>query len=61
VNGRALIEVTDLDELTDAPGPTFALDLATEGPRDLIGTMSGDPDFTGPINLVRLGPRCFAD
>jgi hypothetical protein len=59
VNGRGIIEVSDFDEATETPGPTFSMDLGIEGPRDLVGTMEGDPDFTGSITLVRLGPRCF--
>lgn len=61
VNGRALIEVSDLDDLTESPGPTFMLDLEIDGPRDLVGTMSGDSGFNGAVNLVRLGPRCFEE
>ena len=57
----AEITVTDLDELTETPGPQFAMSLRGDGPRDLVGTMAGDEDFTGPIHLVRLGPRCFLE
>lgn len=59
--GVAEITVTDLDELTENPGPQFVMALRGDGARDLVGTMSGDPDFNGPIHLVRLGPRCFLE
>jgi len=61
VNGRGIIDVSDLDEATETPGPSFTMDLSIQGARDLVGTMTGDPDFTGPITLVRLGPRCFLE
>lgn len=57
----AEITVTDLDELSENPGPQFVMSLTGDGPRDLIGTMAGDEDFVGPIHLVRLGPRCFLE
>jgi len=57
----AEITVTDLDELTETPGPQFVMTLRGEGSRDLVGTMAGDEDFVGPIHLVRLGPRCFLE
>ena len=59
--GEALITASDPDETTERPGPRFTLRLRGTGPRDMSGTMSGDPDFAGPITLVRLGPRCFKD
>lgn len=61
VGERAVITVEDLEDDTETPGPRFTLELRIEGSRDLVGTMSGDPDFTGPIHLVRLGPRCFVE
>jgi hypothetical protein len=62
VTGRSTeILRTDLQE-EEEPGPVFTLSLTLdEGGRDLVGTMSGDPEFEGAIHLVRLGPRCFAD
>lgn len=42
-------------------GPVLELDLAIEGPNDLVGSVSGDPGLAGSITLVRLGPRCFDD
>lgn len=59
VGDVATVTVTDLEDDLELPGPRFTLELRIEGSRDLVGTMSGDPDFTGPITLVRLGPRCF--
>jgi hypothetical protein len=59
--GQAVITVSDLADAPTVPGPHFVLQLRGDGPRDMVGTMSGDPDFTGPITLVRLGPRCFKE
>lgn len=59
--GEAVISVTDLDDESDITGPQFTLRLTGQGPRDIVGTMLGDPDFEGPITLVRLGPRCFVE
>jgi len=59
--GEAVIEVTDLLDQPDAPGPRFTMVMRGTGPRDMEGTMAGDPDFVGPLTLVRLGPRCFAE
>jgi len=61
IAGEAVISVTDLDDQAELEGPQFTLRLTGDGPRDMVGTMSGDPDFTGPIALVRLGPRCFVE
>ena len=61
VSGTASITVADLEDDTETPGPHFVMQLRTEGPRDLVGTMAGDADFSGSVNLVRLGPRCFVD
>ncbi len=59
VVGRdASISVSDLTP-GETPGPQFTMELRLEGERDLIGTMTGEPGFEGPIHLVRLGPRCF--
>jgi hypothetical protein len=55
---RAVIQARELDP-GEVQGPQFVMELALDGVRDLIGTMHGDPDFSGPIHLVRLGPRCF--
>jgi len=55
----ATIQATEL-EPGDVQGPQFVMELTLDGIRDLVGTMQGDPDFTGPIHLVRLGPRCFS-
>ena len=60
-SGRGLVEVGDLDAATEAPGPQFTMDLAKDGVRDLVGTLSGDRGFVGTIHLVRLGPRCFVE
>jgi hypothetical protein len=57
VGNTLLMEVTPLDG--DPAAPRFALDLALEGTNDLVGTVTGDAGFAGPIRLVRLGPRCF--
>lgn len=59
--GLATITVSDLEDGTPAPGPLFSMQLRIEGSRDLVGSMSGDADFTGAITLVRLGPRCFVE
>lgn len=56
---RAVVEVSDLDAATQNPGPVFTLELRIEGSRDLIGVATGDADFAGTYNFVRLGPRCF--
>lgn len=61
IGGRATLSVTDLEDEVELPGPRFIMELRGDGPRDLVGTMSGDPDFTGEIRLVRLGPRCFIE
>lgn len=58
--GTVMLDRTDLEAGRPAPGPVFTLSLQLDG-RDLVGTASGDPDFTGPVHLVRLGPRCFID
>jgi hypothetical protein len=55
----ATIQATVL-EPGAAQGPQFVMELTLDGVRDLVGTMRGDPDFTGPLHLVRLGPRCFS-
>lgn len=60
-DGRGRIEVSDLDEETETPGPVFTMELTRDGVRDLVGTATGDARFAGPVHLVRLGPRCFAD
>lgn len=60
-DGDGLIQVSDLEEETEDPGPVFSMQLTREGVRDLVGTVTGDPAFAGPIHLVRLGPRCFAE
>jgi hypothetical protein len=58
-DGRAVLEVTDLDPDAVDKGPAFTLVLRIVGDRDLEGTISGEPGMSGPITLVRLGPRCF--
>ena len=60
-SGAATITVQDLEDDAETPGPQFVMQLRTEGPRDLVGTMAGDDDFSGSVNLVRLGPRCFVE
>ncbi|NJD20395.1 MAG: hypothetical protein FIA95_14085 [Gemmatimonadetes bacterium] len=56
---RAVLEVTDLDPEATDKGPVFTLVLRVAGDRDLEGTISGEAGMSGPITLVRLGPRCF--
>ncbi|HSG08783.1 MAG TPA: hypothetical protein VLA36_10530 [Longimicrobiales bacterium] len=59
--GQAVIEVSDIEVEPDVPGPHFTMVMRVTGVRDMEGTMAGDPDFVGPIRLVRLGPRCFVE
>jgi hypothetical protein len=59
--GQAVIEVSDIEDEPDVPGPRFTMVMRVTGVRDMEGTMAGDPDFVGPIQMVRLGPRCFAE
>lgn len=58
---EAVIEVSDLEDQPAVPGPQFTMTMTLVGSRDMVGTMAGDPDFDGPITLVRLGPRCFLE
>jgi hypothetical protein len=58
---QAVIEVSDLEDEAEVPGPQFTMSMRIMGVRDLEGTMAGDPDFVGALQLVRLGPRCFSD
>jgi hypothetical protein len=59
--GQAVIEVGDLEAEPDVPGPQFTMVMRVVGTRDMEGTMAGDPDFVGSLQLVRLGPRCFVE
>jgi hypothetical protein len=58
---QAVIEVSDLEDQPEVPGPQFTMVMNLVGSRDMVGTMAGDPDFVGAITLVRLGPRCFLE
>jgi len=58
---QAVIEVSDLEDQPEVPGPQFTMVMTLVGSRDMVGTMAGDPDFVGAITLVRLGPRCFLE
>jgi len=58
--GTLTLDRTDLETDRTEPGPFFTLTLQFDG-RDLVGTATGDQDFAGPVHMVRLGPRCFAD
>lgn len=53
------LSASDLTDTLTVPGPSFSLTLRPEGVRDLIGTTAGD--ISGPITMVRLGPRCFVE
>lgn len=59
IGDRLTLAASDLTDTLSVPGPTFTLELRPDGVRDLVGTAAGD--LTGPITLVRLGPRCFVE
>ena len=58
---EAVIVVSDLEAEPDVPGPQFTMVMRITSVRDMEGTMAGDPDFVGALQLVRLGPRCFVE
>lgn len=56
----ATIQATEL-EPGEELSVQFSMEMQLDGVRDMVGTMQGDPDFNGPLHLVRLGPRCFVE